>query len=301
MLIFEINPTHSLWQCLESGANYLDESDIWYGHGTDNPWDEALALILWSAGLGYDAIRSDFDIPVTNEIATLFSSSINRRVADRIPAAYITGTAWFCGMEFIVNTSVLVPRSPVAELINSQFSPWLFSPPQRILDLCTGSGCIGIAAALAFPNSEVLLTDISEEALVVAKRNIKKHQALNVKAVASDIFSALEGEVFDLILTNPPYVDASDLNSMPAEYHHEPAIGLGSGDDGLDITGIILRQATNYLSPKGVLILEVGNSWVNLEELLPQFPFTWVEFEYGGEGVCVLTRDELLRLSSTYF
>jgi len=191
-----------------------------------------------------------------------------------------------------------VPRSPIGELIQKKFQPWLAQEPARILDLCTGSGCIGIACAYAFPDAEVQLSDISFDALEVAEENIQQHSLEErVFAIQSDLFANLGGQQFDLIVSNPPYVDADDLASMPAEYHAEPEIGLGSGEDGLEFTRRLLREASDYLTDDGVLIVEVGNSWVALEEAYPDLPFTWIEFERGGHGVFMLRKTDLLMLN----
>jgi ribosomal protein L3 glutamine methyltransferase len=226
-------------------------------------------------------------------------ANIQRRISERIPAAYITGQAWFAGMPFVVDERVLVPRSPIAELIQKQFSPWLDEAPQQILDLCTGSGCIGIACAYAFPDAEVQLSDISFDALAVAEENILQHGLEDrVFALQSDLFENLQGQRFDLIVSNPPYVDAEDMASLPQEYHAEPELGLASGVDGLDFTRRLLGGVLDYLSDNGVLVVEVGNSWPALEAAYPQLPFTWVEFERGGHGVFVLTAADLRKARS---
>ena len=284
---------------LQAACEYLDESEVWFGHGTDNSWDESVALLLWSAGLPMDTDNAILEQVLPSEVSERFEQAINTRVDDRKPAAYITRQGWFCGLPFHVNESVLVPRSPIAELIANNYRPWVQKTPKTILDLCCGSGCIGIAAALFNPNLQAVLSDLSNEAIGIARRNIESHQcAERVQAIQSDLFEALEGQQFDLILCNPPYVGLEDIASMPAEYHHEPKMGLGSGDDGLNLTRKILASAARYLTDEAVLILEVGNSWVYLEEAYPRFPFMWIEFANGGLGVCVLTKAELLELNS---
>lgn len=221
-------------------------------------------------------------------------ANIQRRIEERIPAAYITGQAWFAGLPYAVDERVLVPRSPIAELIEKRFAPWLTEEPLQILDLCTGSGCIGIACAYAFPDAEVQLSDISFDALAVAEENIHQHgMADRVFAMQSDLFENLLGQRFDLIVSNPPYVDAEDMASLPDEFHAEPELGLASGDDGLDFTRRLLREAQDYLTDEGLLVVEVGNSWPALEAAYPDLPFVWVEFERGGHGVFVLTAQDL--------
>ena len=295
---FELPANSNYRQALEKCCQYFDSNDLWFGHGTDNAWDEAVVLLFWAAGQSMEADETILDQYLDSRASEVFVSAVNRRVTERLPAAYITGEAWFCGLPFEVNPSVLVPRSPIAELIHNGYRPWLTSEPREILDLCCGSGCIGIAAALASADTRVVLADISPEAIRVAQRNIEKHGCEDrVEAICSDMFAAVAPRKFDLILSNPPYVDRQDLNQMPREYHHEPEIGLGSGEDGLDISRRLLQQAPEFLRDDGVLVLEVGNSWINLEQAYPRFPFTWVELEFGGEGVCVITREELLELN----
>lgn len=220
---------------------------------------------------------------------------VEQRLGLRKPVAYLTRSAWFCGLEFYVDERVIVPRSPIGELITQGFTGLLRAEPKRILDLCTGSGCIAIACAERFPNAEIDAVDLSVDALNVAEINIERHQQLHrVFPLQSDLFAQLPGERYDLIVTNPPYVDEEDLADMPEEFLHEPELALGSGVDGLDITKRILAQAADYLSDNGVLVCEVGNSMVHLIEQFPQVPFNWIEFKRGGLGVFSLTREQLL-------
>ena len=276
------------------GASEFNGAKLYFGHGTDNAWDEAEQLVLHAINLVPPLDEEWLSARLTRVERERVVENLRRRVEERIPAAYIRGQAWFAGLPFIVDERVLVPRSPIGELIQQQFSPWLATEPSQILDLCTGSGCIGIACAYAFPDAEVQLSDISYDALAVAEENIQQHNLEDrVFAMQSDLFANLAGQKFDLIVSNPPYVDADDLATMPAEYHAEPEIGLGSGDDGLDFTRRLLREASDYLTDEGVLIVEVGNSWVALEEAYPDVPFTWIEFERGGHGVFMLTKADL--------
>jgi ribosomal protein L3 glutamine methyltransferase len=217
-----------------------------------------------------------------------------RRIEEHVPVAYLVGEAWFAGMPFAVNEHVLIPRSPIAELIQQHFATLLPREPERILDLCTGSGCIGIAAALEFPGAMVELADISEEALVLARRNVERYGLQErVQVMHSDLFAGLAA-TYDLILTNPPYVSQDEVNELPPEYRHEPALGLVSADEGLEIPLRILRDAPDWLTEDGVLILEVGYSSAVLSERLPQVPLQWLEFANGGEGICRMTRKQLL-------
>lgn len=276
------------------GASQFSKAELYFGHGMDNPWDEAEQLVAHALHLNPPIDDRWLDARLTSDEKNCISDYFKRRVNDRTPVAYITGQAWFIGLPFDVDERVLIPRSPIGELIDKQFSPWIVSSPARILDLCTGSGCIGIACAYAFPNSEVQLSDISFEALEVAEQNIQKHGLSDrVFALQSDLFEGLSGQRFDLIVTNPPYVDSEDMADLPAEYLAEPELALASGKDGLDFTRRLLREAFDYLTPNGVLVAEVGNSWVALAEAYPDLPFTWVEFERGGHGVFVITAQDL--------
>lgn len=276
------------------GTSEFKAADLYFGHGTDNAWDEAEHLVLHAVHLTPPLDSEWLGARLTRVERERVLHNLRRRIDERIPASYITHQAWFAELPFYVDERVLVPRSPIAELIQKQFSPWLEQEPARILDLCTGGGCIGIACAYAFPDAEVQLSDISYDALAVAQENIERHELQDrVFAIQSDLFENLRGQQFDLIVSNPPYVDADDLASMPDEYHAEPEIGLGSGADGLDFTRRLLAEAKDLLTSNGVLIVEVGNSWPALEQAFPYLPFTWVEFERGGHGVFVLRKEDL--------
>ncbi|MGH1373514.1 MAG: 50S ribosomal protein L3 N(5)-glutamine methyltransferase [Cellvibrionaceae bacterium] len=279
---------------LRWATSRFSAAGIYYGHGTDNAWDEAVQLIMPSLHLPWDSPPDLLNARLTLDERRHLVSVVERRIDERIPAPYITGKAWFAGLEFFVDERVLVPRSPLAELLDQEFQPWLSQYPHRILDLCTGSGCIGIACATVFNDAEVTLSDISPDAIEVANRNIEFHHLSDqVRAVESDLFDALRGQVFDLIVSNPPYVNLEDLTEMPAEFQAEPALALGSGDDGLDFTRRLLKEARQHLSDEGVMIVEIGNSWPSLEAAFPTVPFTWLEFEHGGHGVFALTAQQL--------
>jgi len=267
--------------------------ELFFGHGTDNAWDEARLLVLGALNLPYEIADSYLDCRLEEDEIVRVQHLLKRRIEERVPAAYLIGEAWFCGMSFIVDARVLVPRSPIGELIENGFEPWLSQPPARILDMCTGSGCIGIACADVFPEAEVILADLSFEALEVANQNIERHgQEERVYTVQGDGFEGLPGQRFDLIVSNPPYVDAEDFADMPAEYQHEPELGLACGDDGLNLVRRMLAEAADHLTDKGLLIVEVGNSQVHVEALYPEVDFAWLEFQRGGHGVFMLSAEQ---------
>jgi ribosomal protein L3 glutamine methyltransferase len=294
----------SIGECIQYGAEQFEKAELFFGHGTDNAEDEAFWLTFYALDLPFDTDVSVLEQKITEVEWDQVNNLFLRRVTERVPAAYITGEAWFCGYPFTVNEHVLVPRSPIAELIVQQYQPWLSSSvgqPLKVLDMCTGCGCIGIATALHMPDTLVHISDISTEALQVAQENILHHKVQDrVTAIQSDVFNGLPGNTYDLIVTNPPYVDKADIDSMPAEYQAEPAIALGSGDDGLDITRRLLKEAANYLNDNGVMIVEVGNSWENVEAAFPNVPFMWLGFESGGHGVFVITKQELLSYQADF-
>lgn len=272
------------------------EQGLFYGHGTDNPWDEAVQLVMHALHLPVEGDQRFLDARLTTAEKSAVLALLERRIQERVPAPYITGESWFAGLRFHVDERVLIPRSPLAELIENGFEPWLPMTPEKILDLCTGSGCIGIACAYQFDQAEVVLSDISADALEVARDNIARHElAGRVSTVESDLFAALRGERFDLIVSNPPYVDAADMQELPEEYRHEPELALASGGDGLDFARRLLAEAADHLTEDGILIAEVGNSWPALEAAYPDVPFIWLEFERGGHGVFLLRGEDLPR------
>lgn len=283
------------------GVSRFHQAGVYFGHGTDNAWDEARLLVLHALFLPWETPEAYLDCQVTTEERDTVLDLLSERIEQRIPAAYLIGHARFAGLDFLVDERVLVPRSPIAELIEQRFTPWLERDPVRILDLCTGSGCIGIACAYAFTEADVVLADLSFDALAVAESNIEAHQLQDrVEARWSDGYEGMPGERFDLIVTNPPYVDAEDMAELPDEYQHEPALGLAAGNDGLDLVRRILAEAADHLSEDGVLVVEVGNSMVHVQDLWPEVDFEWVRFRRGGHGVFVLSAEQCRRYQSLF-
>ncbi|GHB29717.1 50S ribosomal protein L3 N(5)-glutamine methyltransferase [Salinicola rhizosphaerae] len=292
----------SIRDCLRWATSEFHAHRLHFGHGTDSAWDEAVALVLGALHLPWDIDPAVLDSRLLRVERCRIVGLVRERIESRRPLPYLIGEAFFAGFPFEVDERVLIPRSPTAELIEQGFAAWFPDlPPARVLDLCTGSGCIGIATALHLPTSEVDLVDISVEALEVAKANIVRHDVgQRVRAVVSDLFEGVAGQRYDLIVSNPPYVDSRDLAAMPAEYRHEPDLALGAGRDGLDIVRRILREARTYLNDGGMLIVEVGNSQHHLERAFPEVPFLWLEFERGGEGVFALPAEALDEYAETF-
>jgi ribosomal protein L3 glutamine methyltransferase len=275
------------------------QHNLFYGHGTDNALDEAAALVLHTIHLPYDTPAALYDAVLTFEERKAVDHIIAERKNKKIPAAYLTHEAFFMGLSFYVDERVLIPRSPIAELIQKEFSPWIkYHHISNILDLCTGSGCIAIACAEIFPDAKITATDLSTDALDVARINLDKFNLQNqIKLIQSDIFESIPQQKFDIIISNPPYVDKKDMDNLPKEYHHEPTTALAAGSDGLDIIKKILQSAKDYLSNHSILIVEVGNSAEALISEFPHVPFTWLEFEHGESEVFLLTYEQLKILS----
>jgi ribosomal protein L3 glutamine methyltransferase len=282
-------------QLIHYGTLLFEQSQLWFGHGTDNAFDEAAELVFFGAGLRHEEAADAYSTQVGAAERAAVLALFKRRIRERIPAAYLTHRMWFAGQEFYVDERVLVPRSPLAELVEAQFQPWI-APEKihRLLDIGTGSGCIAIASALAVPQARVDATDISDAALAVTAINIATHGVQDrVRAIRSDVYAALRGERYDIIVSNPPYVGDEEMAGLPEEYRHEPATGLHSGVDGLDVVRRILSGAAAHLEPHGILIVEVGNSETALTAAFPNVPFTWLEFERGGGGVFLLSAEQL--------
>lgn len=275
----------------------LAQQPVFFGHGTDNALDEAAALVLGALDLPPDIDAAYLDGSLLAEERACLSALLQRRIQDRVPVPYLLGWCWYAGYKFAVNEAVLIPRSPLFELIEQRCHPWLAAEPRRILDLCTGSGCLAVLLALAFPEARVDASDLSDAALKVAHTNRENFGLQEqLQLLQGDGLQACEGERYDLIVTNPPYVATAEHRDLPAEYAHEPGMALESGSDGLDFVRRMLREAPAHLNEDGVLICEVGSAMPALMEAFPQLPFNWLEFEVGGDGVFVLTREELLLL-----
>jgi ribosomal protein L3 glutamine methyltransferase len=278
------------------------EHEVFLGHGFDDPWDESVLLVLSCLHLPWDIDNRVLDARLTRTERLRVAAWVRQRVEERIPTAYITGVAWFAGHRFRVDERVLIPRSPIAELITKRFEPWIDGDSvTAVLDLCTGSGCIGIACAHAFPEAVVDCVDLSEDALDVAEENVRLNGVeAQVNLIYSDLFASLDGRSYDIIVSNPPYVDDTDMAGLPAEYRHEPEMALTAGGDGLDIVRRMLPRLMRHLNPGGIAVIEVGNSRQALEELYPDVAFTWLEFEQGEAEVFVLTREDIVQYQSAF-
>ncbi|KJG14899.1 50S ribosomal protein L30 [Photobacterium iliopiscarium] len=296
-----VSELHTLQDMLRWTVSRFNAAGLFYGHGTDNAWDEAVQLVLPTVYLPLDVPPEVRNSRLTSSERHRIVERVMRRINDRTPVSYLTNVAYFCGMEFFVDERVLVPRSPIGELIENRFEPFLQQEPTRIMDLCTGSGCIGIACAHMFPEAEVDIVDISVDALAVAEQNITDHGLeQQVIPLRSDLLRDIPKDKYDLIVTNPPYVDQEDMDSLPEEFRHEPELGLAAGSDGLKLVRRILANAPDYLKDDGILICEVGNSMIHMEEQYPHIPFMWLEFANGGHGVFMLTREQLVDCAADF-
>lgn len=286
--------SYTMEAAIRAAAAQFEQHSLCFGHGTQTAIDEATWLILHALGLS-PAEAPDYQLVLSPEQIEVCNTLLQRRIDERSPAAYLTGKAWFAGHAFLCDQRALVPRSPLAEFIDHQFYGWLeHSDAPKILDLCTGGGCIAIACAYAQPLASVHASDLSAEALSLARENVELHAMQErVQLFEGSLFEPLDAR-YDLIVSNPPYVDARDIAAMPEEFAHEPMLGLAAGTDGLDLVRIMLEQAAKYLEPAGILVVEVGNSWEALEAAFPHLNFNWLEFDNGGHGVFMLTREQLL-------
>ncbi|MGB5102304.1 MAG: 50S ribosomal protein L3 N(5)-glutamine methyltransferase [Steroidobacteraceae bacterium] len=277
-------------ELVRQGADSFERAGLAYGHGMDNATDEAAALVFHVLGLDHDrAAEAYANRPTAHELQRV-RDAFAERIERRVPAAYLMGRMWFAGLEFEVDERVIVPRSPFAELILAEFRPWVEpSRVRRILDIGTGSGCIAIACAKAFPDATVDAVDISPQALEVARRNVERHGVqARVALLQGDVFEPVAGRRYDLIIANPPYVSDAEMQALPKEYLHEPDLALRAGHDGLDVVRRILAGVADHLAPGGALFVEVGNSDERVQEAFPGLPFVWLEFEHGGGGVFML-------------
>ncbi|WP_367680194.1 50S ribosomal protein L3 N(5)-glutamine methyltransferase [Candidatus Fukatsuia anoeciicola] len=296
------NELYTILDMLRWAVSCFNTTNLYYGHGTNNPWDEALRLVLPSLYLPVDMpidVLSHANLILDER--QLVVKRIKYRVEKRIPVAYLTNKAWFCRHEYYVDQRVLIPRSPIGELIDKHFDGFLVSTPKYILDICTGSGCIAIACAYIFEQAEIDAVDISEEVLAVTEYNIQQHEVeQRVTPICSDLFNNLLPMQYDLIITNPPYVDIKDISNLPPEFSYEPKLGLVAGDNGLKLINRILACAPSFLQDDGILICEVGNTMEKLIERYPNIPFNWLKFNRGGDGVFMLTNQQLKEYHSNF-
>ena len=275
----------------------FEEAGIFFGHGTDNAYDEAVWLIMSALHLPLDTLDNFLDAVITETERKHLAHLIERRTVDRTPTAYLLREAWLKGYKFYVDERVIVPRSFIAELLENGLSPWVEFPEmvENVADICTGSGCLGVLLADAFPAAHVDVVDISPDAIAVCNINIANYGLQDrITAIQSDMFANLQGKTYDVIISNPPYVDAPSMATLPQEYRNEPQIALGSGEAGLDHTHTLIRQAPQHLNDGGLLVVEIGHNRDALLDAYPHLPFTWLEVESGNEFVFLLTREQLV-------
>jgi len=286
----------TLRDLMRFAVSRFNEADLFFGHGTDNAWDEAAYLLLHSLHLPVDQLDPYMDARLTSSERKAALKLIRRRMTERLPASYLTHEAWLGDYRFYVDERVIVPRSHIAELLREQLSPWVDDPwaIRRVLDMCTGSGCLAILAAEAFPEATVDAIDLSPDALAVAERNVKDYALEErVRLIQSDAFTAIPREKYDLIISNPPYVNAESMATLPDEYRREPEMALASGEDGLDFVRRLLKKASHHLTPDGVLIVEIGHNKDELERAFPRLSFVWLDTSAGDRFVFMLRRKDL--------
>ena len=287
---------HTIRDWLRYAVSRFEEAGIFFGHGTQNSYDEAVWLVLSALHLPHDTLENFLDAVITEAERRKLAQLIERRVTERVPTAYLLREAWLGEFKFYVDERVIVPRSFIAELLRDQLAPWVENPDEitAVADICTGSGCLAILAAHAFPNADVDAVDISDGALAVARKNVADYGLdQHVRLLQSDMLSALAGRQYDIILSNPPYVDAPSMDALPQEYRNEPDLALASGEDGLDHTHTLIAHAAEHLHPGGLLIVEIGHNREVLEAAYPHLPFTWLEVSDGDQYVFLLTREQL--------
>lgn len=296
--LFDTSELDTICDFIRFGLSQANATNLYYGHGTDNAQDDIVSLILESLYLPFDYDATYLQARLTHQEKKILTQNLQKRIVDRIPVPYITKKAYFCGLEFYIDERALIPRSPIAELIQQSFSPWIdLSRVNKIMDLCTGSACIAIACQYAFPDAEVDAVDLSKDALEVAQINLEKHRLSDeITLYQSDCFDDVPKQKYNIIVSNPPYVGAQEMQTLPQEYLHEPKFALETENNGLKIVEKIMRQADAYLEDDGILVVEVGNSDEALAHAFPDIPFTWLEFEAGGHGVFVLTKSQLQAL-----
>ncbi len=286
----------TLRDLLRFSVSRLSEANLFFGHGTDNAWDEAAYLLLHTLHLPLDRLEPFLDARLTSDERAQALTIIERRITERVPAAYLTHEAWLGDARFYVDERVIVPRSHIAELLREQLSPWLSDPSavRHALDMCTGSGCLAVLAAEAFPDAHIDAVDLSPDALAVAQRNVSDYGLeARIELIESNAFAALAGKRYDLILSNPPYVTAESMAILPAEYRHEPRLALAGGEDGLDFVHILLAQAAAHLTPQGLLVVEIGHNQYALEQAYPETSFIWLDTGYEEPSVFALARADL--------
>ena len=286
----------TLRDLLRFAVSRFNEAQLFFGHGSDNAWDEAVYLLLRSLHLPLDRLEPFLEARLTSDERSLVLRLIERRIQERLPVAYLTNEAWLGEYRFYVDQRVIVPRSFIAELLREQLAPWLDDADAvtSVLDLCTGSGCLAILAAHSFPAASIDAVDLSPDALAVARRNVADYElAARIRLVEGNLFAAVKSQRYDLIISNPPYVNAAAMATLPDEYRHEPELALASGDDGLDLTRAILAAARRHLKPHGLLVVEIGHNREALETAFPATPFTWLDTSAGDQYVFLLHRDEL--------